>query len=437
MSRPGMQRKLAAIFSADVAGYSRLMGEDEAATIRTLRAYQGVMTALIHQYRGRVVDTPGDNLLAEFASAVDAVQSAVAIQQELTTRNTELPAARRMAFRIGINLGDVVVEGEKLYGDGVNIAARLEGLAEPGGICISGTVYDQVESKVPLTYEYLGEQAVKNIARPIRVYKIGLAVRPFPPLPAVEQTLGLPVPDKPSIAVLPFTNMSADPEQDYFSDGITEDLITSLSKVAGLFIIARHSVFTYKGKAVTVQEVGRELGVHYILEGSVRKSTTQVRITAQLIDTTTGGHLWAEHYDRALGDIFVLQDEITQKIVFALKVTLSPEEQSRFGYAPTTNLEAYDYYLRAETYFWRVTQASIAQARHLFERALELDPQYAAAMAFLGDNLLHRLDHEMASHATELLGAGIGASAKGGHLRRFHARDPLSVEWRGVADEAT
>ncbi len=391
-----MERKLTAILSADVKGYSRLMGEDEEATIRTLTTYRQVMTTLIQQHRGRVVDSPGDNLLAEFASAVDAVRCAVEVQHELRVRNTELPDQRKMEFRIGINVGDVIIEGERLYGDGVNIAARLEGLAEPGGICISGTVYDQIKNKLALGYEYLGEQEVKNIAEPVRVWRvllepevavsaveagssrskvqgpksksesykhrsqwavvamIGLllgvgtvvAVRErFLPAPSTQHLTpntqpALAVPDKPSIAVLPFTNMSGDPEQEYFSDGMTEDLTTALSKLSGLFVIARHSAFVYKGKAVNVTEVSKELGVRYVLEGSVRKADSRVRITAQLVDATTGQHLWAEQYDRELKDIFALQDELREKIVFALKVKLTPEEQERFHYFPTANLDA-------------------------------------------------------------------------------------------------
>jgi len=408
-----MERKLTAILSADVQGYSRLMGEDEEATIRTLTAYRAVMTTLIEQHRGRVVDSPGDNLLAEFASAVDAVRCAVEIQQELKVRNVELPLDRKMEFRIGSNVGDVIVEGEKIYGDGVNIAARLEGLAEPGGICISGTVHDQVENKLALGYEYLGEQTVKNIAKPVRVWRVR---RPEAAAPAEStsvlrqaqherlsdpvtlspstalrtgvskgdpQAPALPLPDKPSIAVLPFVNLSSDPEQEYFSDGITEDLITDLSKISGLFVIARNSVFTYKSKVMKIQDIGREMGVRYALEGSVRKAGNQVRITAQLIDLTTGHHLWAERYDRELKDIFALQDEVTQKIVTALEVKLTAGEQARVGRVPTDNLEAYDYYLRGIEYLNRFTHETNAQARQLFEKAVALDPEFAAAYALL------------------------------------------------------
>jgi adenylate cyclase len=300
-----MERKLTAVFSADVKGYSRLMGEDEAMTIRTLTTYRELMMTRIQQHRGRVVDTPGDNLLAEFASAVDAVQGALAIQRELRLKNAELPENRKMEYRIGINVGDVVIEGERIYGDGVNIAARLESLAEGGGICISGTVYDQVENKLALVYEYLGEQTVKNIAKPVRAYRVRIETE----APATAQGRGEvtsslpPLPDKPSIVVLPFVNMSQDLEQEYLSDGITEDITTDLSKISSLFVISRNSAFTYKGRAVKGQDISRELGVRYALEGSVRRANERVRITVQLIDAATDHHLWAERYDRPLTDI--------------------------------------------------------------------------------------------------------------------------------------
>jgi adenylate cyclase len=383
-----MERKLAAILSADVKGYSRLMGKDEEATIRTLTTYREVLSTFIHQHRGRVVDAPGDNLLAEFASAVDAVQCALEIQRELKARNAVLPSERKMEFRLGINVGDVIVEGERIYGDGVNIAARLEGLAEGGGLCVSGTVYDQIKNKLALEYDSLGEQMVKNIAEPVRVYRVQMTPRAVASTTSPEQGSTLTLPDKPSIAVLPFTNLSGDPEQEYFSDGMTDDLITDLSKLSGLFVIARNSVFTYKGKAVDIGEVSRKLGVRYVVEGSVRKAGNRVRINAQLVDATTGGHLWAERYDRELQDIFALQDEVTQKIVFALKIQLTPEEQARFRQAPTDNLEAYDYFLRGQAYFWRFTREANIQARQMFEKAIELDPQYAGAYAVLSWNYL-------------------------------------------------
>ncbi len=390
MESQSIERKLAAILSADVKGYSRLMGEDEVATIRTLTAYREVMAALIRQHRGRVVDSPGDNLLAEFASVVDAVQCAVEIQQELKKRNADLPAPRKMEFRIGINLGDVLVEGEKIYGDGVNIAARLEGLADGGGICVSGIVYDQVENKLNflnLGYEYLGEQTVKNIAKPVPVYRVHLDPGTAAPVmrgKSEATSSRPPLPDKPSIAVLPFANLSGDPEQEYFSDGITEDLITDLSKLSGLFVISRNSAFLYKSKAVNPQQVSRELGVRYMLEGSVRKAGNRVRISAQLIDTTTGYHLWADRYDRELRDIFAVQDEVTQKIVAALQVKLTEGEQKRPRRPPTNNLDAYEHFLRGLECYWRRTREANAQARRMFERAIELDPDFAAAHAWLG-----------------------------------------------------
>jgi adenylate cyclase len=432
-----MERKLTAILSADIKGYSRLMGEDNAATVRTLTAHRALMDSLIQHHRGRVVDSPGDNLLAEFASIVDDVQCAVEIQRQLQVSNAQLSEPRKMEFRIGINLGDVIVEGERLYGDGVNIAARLESLAEAGGICLSGIVYDQVKNKLALSYEDLGEQVVKNIADPVRVWRVRwdesssrhvaspqsksdsqktpwlgtvnrawvgiarlalllgvvLTVRYVSRLPLSSQSsvlvpqetqAALPLPDKPSIAVLPFANLSGDPEQEYFSDGITETLITDLSRVPGLFVIARNSTFTYKDQAVDIAGVSRKLGVRYVLEGSVQKADDRVRINAQLVDATTGGHVWAERYDRELQHIFALQDELTQKIVFALKVTLTPEEQARLRHDPTDNLEAYDYLLRGWAQVGRVTPESWAQARQLFEHAIELDPDYAAAYASLG-----------------------------------------------------
>jgi adenylate cyclase len=380
MEPESIQRKLTAILSADVKGYSRLMGEDEVATVRTITAYREVMATLIHKHRGRVVDSPGDNLLAEFASVVDGVRCAVEVQEELRSRNAELPENRRMEFRIGVNLGDVIVEGERIYGDGVNIAARVEGLAEGGGISISGTVYDQIESKLALGYEFLGEHTVKNIKKPVRVYRVRME-----PETAVPKMSGEPeLPDKPSIAVLPFVNMSGDPEQEYFSDGITEDLITDLSKVSGVFVIARNSVFTYKGKPVKVQQVSEELGVRYVLEGSVRKAGARVRITAQLVDGKTGGHFWAERYDRDLEDIFALQDEVTQKIVSALAVKLTEDEKERLLSKDTHNMEAYDHFLRGLEYHNRFTKEANVQARQMFEKAIALDPEYALAHSLLG-----------------------------------------------------
>ena len=433
-----MERKLAAIFSTDVKGYSRLMGDDEEATIHTIKIYRQVISGLIEQHHGRVVDSPGDNMLAEFASAVDAVKSAVAIQHELKTRNAELETHRKMEFRIGLNVGDVISDEGRLYGDGVNIAARLESLADPGGICLSGNVHEQIRNKLSLQYAYIGEREVKNIATPVAVYKVqlesdgtatptvsqaqfapslgdeprssrlwsmvaravvvvllvgaGLLVfRPFSPQlslmretePTAENP-ALPLPDKSSIAVLPFTNMSGDPEQEYFSGGMTDTLITDLSKISGLFVVARHSTFAYKGTPPSPAQVRRELGVHYLLEGSVQKAGDEVRINTQLIATETGGHVWVERYDRAFADLFAVQDEIIQEIVRALEVKLTAREHERVYRRNTTNLAAYETWLRGVTYAYRYTPEANAQSRQQFERAIELDPQYADAYAKLG-----------------------------------------------------
>ncbi len=378
MNENDVRRKLAAVLSADVRGYSRLMEDDEMATVRTLEGYRDVISGIIEKQRGRVVDSPGDNLLAEFSSVVHAVESAVEIQREIKEKNEALPEARRMEFRIGINLGDVIAQGDRIYGDGVNIAARLEGLADAGGICISGTVHDHIENKLPLGFEYLGERTVKNIHRPVRVYRILMGPEGVPSGRKFE------LPDKPSIAVLPFLNMSGEPEQDYFSDGITEDLITDLSKIPGLFVIARNSVFTYKNKAVTTQQVSEELGVRYLLEGSVRRAGERVRVNAQFIDAPTGGHLWAERYDRRLGDIFALQDELTQRIVAVLAVKMGEEEHKRLAARGTHNVSAYDFFLRGLEYYNQYSKEANIQARVMFGRALDFDPGYTLAQEKMG-----------------------------------------------------
>ena len=415
-ARP-LERRLAAILSADAVGYSRLMGEDEPATVRAITESREVIASAVSRHGGRVVDAPGDNLLAEFASVVDAVQCAVEIQRELESRNATIPVDRRMRFRIGINVGDLIVEGRRLYGDGVNIAARLESLAEGGGICLSGAAYDQVEGKLAVACEALGGHTVKNIARPVRVYRVRLDTDAPAATPSrnrrndrrvarvlsvlavialavvggwagwrwlqTPEWAGLPLPDRPSVAVLPFSNVSRDPAQEYFSDGVTEDLITGLSKVSGLFVIARNSAFTYKGKPVNVREVARDLGVRYVLEGGVQRAGSRVRITAQLVDATTGYHVWAERYDREVRDIFALQDEVTRRIVDALAVRLTDTEQGRLGRTPTGVPEAYDLVLRGNEQRKRTTREGNAEARRLFVKALDLDPQYASAYAGL------------------------------------------------------
>jgi adenylate cyclase len=424
MTTGDVKRKLTAIFSADVEGYSRLMGEDELATIETLTSHKEIMRKLIRQYRGRVVDSTGDNLLAEFASVVDAVQCAVEVQQVLSAKNETLPENRRMSFRIGINLGDVVEEGERIYGDGVNVAARVESLAEGGGISISGTAYDQLGKKLPLGYQYLGEQTVKNIEKPVRVYRVlteaeavGKVIgekrlKPMPWRlaavaavmlilvagvfavwhfylrpdiePASVEKMAFPLPDKPSIAVLPFVNMSEDPKQEYFSDGLTDQIINGLSKVPGLFVIARNSTFTYKGKPVKVQKIAEDLGVRYVLEGSVQKTADRIRITTQLIDATKGHHLWSERYDRDLEDIFAIQDDITMETMKAMRVELRGDQARMWVKHETTNLEAYEKFLEALSYWRRFTKRDNAQARQLFEEAIALDSQFAAAYALVG-----------------------------------------------------
>jgi adenylate cyclase len=421
MTTQEVKRKLAAILSADVKGYSRLMGEDEEATVRTLNAYKEAMTNLIQQHHGRVVDAPGDNVLAEFASVVDAVRCAVEIQKEIKTRNADLPENRRMEFRIGVNLGDVIEDGEQILGDGVNIAARLESLSEAGGICISGTAFDHVENKLGLGYEYLGEQTVKNIAKPVRVYRVlmetgavaqrGLEV-------ASKEKMAFPFPDKPSIAVLPFINMSGDPKQEFFSDGITENIITFLSKVPRLFVISRQSTFFYKGKPVKVKQVAEELGVQYVLEGSVQRSGNRVRITAQLIDALTGHHLWAHRYDRDLKEIFAVQDEITIKILGAMRVKLTEGEQVLRGKAPR-NIEAYLKLLEGLEYIHRFTVEGIVLGKQLAEEAVSLDPEFGGAYSVLGSAYmmdvflgLSKSPKESLEKAVELAQKGISLDPK-------------------------
>jgi TolB-like protein/class 3 adenylate cyclase/Tfp pilus assembly protein PilF len=427
MAEEGFKRKLAAILSADVEGYSRLMDDDEEATLRTLTTYRNSTADLVQQYRGRVVDTTGDNILAEFTSVVDAVNCAVEIQRDLAERNAELRYNRKMEFRIGVNLGDVIEEEGRIYGDGVNIAARVEGMAEAGGICISGRAYDQVANKLGLEYENLGEHQVKNISTPIRVYRVlsypgaaahrvvqakkavgkkcrKLAIaaaavsivvvagaiiwKSYLRLPSMEKAsvakMAYPLPDRPSIAVLPFVNMSGDPKQEYFSDGITEHIITSLSKVPYIFVIARNSTSVYKGKSIKIQQIAEELGVRYVLEGSIQRSDDRVRITVQLIDAINGRHLWAENYDRKIEDIFALQDEIAMKIMAELQVKLAHASLGRFSSIKTTNLKAYEKYLKGVEHFMRRTEADSFEARKLAQEAIALDHKYGAAYLLLG-----------------------------------------------------
>jgi len=413
------KRKLSAILSADAVGYSRLMGEDEVATVQTLKACREVMTSLIQQHRGRVVDSPGDNLLAEFGSVVDALDCAVKIQHELKAKNNELPEKSRMEFRIGVNLGDVIEDEERIYGDGVNVAARVEGLADGGGICISGTAYDQIAKKLPVGYEYLGEQTVKNIEKPVRVYRVlmepqavgkvigekkpisrhwrwaavalivvagALAIWNFyfrPPFePASVERMAFPLPDKPSIAVLPFVNMSANPEYDSLADSLSENIIYTLSYLPGMLVIARNSTFSYKGKPVEIRQVGEQLGVRYVLEGSVLRAEDRVRVTAQLIDATTGYHIWSGRFDRTVNDIFSLIDEITKTIAIELQVKVSPDQWAVLTHK-TDNFDAWAATTRAYSLLQRGGREKIVEAQPLAEKAVALDPKYGFGWAIL------------------------------------------------------
>ena len=484
MDRKPFKRKLTAIFSADVEGYSRMMSEDEDTTVRTLKAYRELIAEIIQKHQGRVVDFPGDNLLAEFASVVDAVQCAVAVQKDLKRRNNELPENRRMEFRIGVNLGDVIEDEKTIYGDGVNIAARIEGLAARGGICVSGSAYEQIKNKLTLGYEYIGERTVKNIPDPVKVYRVlmepeasghvigektarwlrtgwiasaAIVLFVLAAAAIIWNIYGRTAPstkkvasmakisetqtEKPSIAVLPFDNLSGDQGQEYFSDGITNDIITDLSKFRRLFVIASNSVFIYKGKPVKVQEVNRELGVRYVLEGSVQRAGDKVRINAQLIEATTGHHLWAERYDRELRDLFAVQDEIVQTIVATLAVKLDAEERARVMRKDTDNLEAYDYVLRGLEYLSRVTPSDNKQAQQMFEKAAELDPRYAAAYVGLGQTHLSTFRYgwtefasqelqkayDIAQYALKLEEANASAHALLGTVYRYRLQYELAI----------
>jgi adenylate cyclase len=426
MAEEGFKRKLAAILSADVEGYSRLMDDDEEKTVRTLTAFRNAIADLVQQFRGRVVDTPGDNVLAEFTSVVDSVNCAVEIQRELAERNVELPYNRIMKFRIGVNLGDVIDEEGRIYGDGVNIAARMESMAEAGGICISGRAYDQVANKLGLEYENLGEHQVKNISTPIRVYKvlsfpgaaahrvvqakdalgrrwrrIALSIAAVAVVavvilgiwqfytrrpsmePASMEKMAFSLPDKPSIAVLPFDNLSGDEKFDVFVDGMTEDIISALARFNQLFVIARNSTFTYKGKPVKIQQVAEELGVRYVLEGSVQISGNRLRVTAQLIDAITGRHMWVERYDRVLKDIFDVQDDLTKKLAGSLMGKLERATEATALLKHPNSLDAYSLVLYGRDLVWKFTPDDNAKGRELFQKALTLDPNYASVYAWL------------------------------------------------------
>src|SRR6266404_4094808 len=373
-----VERKLAAILAADIAGYSRLMGADEEGTLARLKAHRReLIDPKIAEHRGRIVKTTGDGMLVEFASPVEAVRCASEIQTAMREREGSLPENRRIEIRVGINLGVVTIDEDDVYGDGVNIAARLEALADPGGVVISSAVFEQVRDRVPDRFEDLGDQQVKNIARPVRVYR--LAQLPTPVSPTAMSPL--PLPDKPSIAVLPFANMSGDREQEYFADGMVEEIITALSRIRWLFVIARNSSFTYKGQAVDVKRVGRELGVRYVLEGSVRKAGQRVRITAQLIDALTSTHLWADRFEGSLEDVFELQDKVASSVAGVIEPALQAAETVRSAHRPTNDLTAYDLYLRA--YAMVLSSTALApEALRLLERAIEHDPRHGPALAW-------------------------------------------------------
>ncbi len=429
MAENADHRKLAAILCADVKGYSKLMGEDESYTVGALKECRKLFAENIQNHGGRVVNAPGDSILAEFPSVVSAVQCAVEIQNQLNDRNAELPDNRKMVFRIGINLGDVIQSEDAIYGDGVNIAARIEALAEPGGVSISRTVFNQVRNKLPFGYEYQGEHQVKNITNPVKVYKLltapedaGKLVGLEPKVsagkwiwptvvvaaiilaligyhvyqeiagtkiePASVEKMAYDLPEKPSIAVLPFVNMSGDPEQEYFSDGFTEHIITSLSKVPYLFVIARNSTFAYKGKAVKINQIAEELGVRYVLEGSIQRSNDSLRITVQLIDAISGHHKWAENYDRKLKEIFALQDEIAMKIMAELQVNIGYQSLGQSSPIQTKNIKAYEKFLKGFEIYFRRTEENILHARKIFEEVIALDPEYGAAYAMLGHTYL-------------------------------------------------
>jgi TolB-like protein/class 3 adenylate cyclase len=378
-----VDRRLAAIMAGDIAGYSRLMGADEEGTLRQLKTHRKeLVDPKITEHRGRIVKTTGDGMLVEFVSVVDAVRCAVEIQRGMAERNADVPTQKRIQFRIGINVGDIISDETDIYGDGVNVAARLEGLAEPGGICVSRIVHDQVRDKLSFSFEDMGEQSVKNIARPIGVHRVQISELAAPAMvnsDVVASHVDVARSSRPSIAVLPFANMSGDPEQDYFADGIVEEIITALSHIRWLSVIARNSSFTYKGKGVDVKQVGRELGVRYVLEGSVRKSGNRVRITGQLIDASTGSHLWADRFDGAIEDVFDLQDQVTAKVVGAIAPKLEQAEIERAKRKPTQSLDAYDYFLRGMASVHQWTQESNDEALRLFYRSIELDPGFASA----------------------------------------------------------
>src|SRR5213078_4286841 len=426
-----MERRLTAILAADVVGYSRLMGANESGTLAALKTLQtDFIDGKIAEHQGRIVKLTVDGMLVEFPSVVNAVACAAELQRGMRDRNAGVPQDRRIEFRIGVHLDDVIVEGEDIFGDGVNVAARLESIAPVGGITVSQSVRDHVGKRLDLIFEDMGERRLKNIERPIRVYSISLA------RPASNGTASAGQ-ERPSVAVLPFVNMSGDPEQEYFSDGITEDIITDLSKVSGLFVVARNTVFTYKGKTVEVPEVAKRLGVNFILEGSVRKAGSRVRVTGQLINGKDGGHMWADRYDRDLTDIFAIQDEITHAIVEQLKVKLLPQEKKSIGQTPTDNVEAYTYYLRGRQFMQRHSKSNYQLARRMFAKAVELDPLYARAYAGIADcDSFLFLHYHLEAGVDSILATSAKALALDNRLAEAHASRGLALSLGQQHEEA-
>ena len=433
-------RRLAAILAADVAGYSRLMGQDEEGTHESLKAHlREVVDPQIAEHRGRIVKNTGDGLLAEFPSVVDAVRCAVEIQRGMMGRNADTPERKRISFRIGINLGDVIVEEHDIFGDGVNIAARLEGLAAPGGICISGTVRDHIGDRLPYAFDDIGEQTVKNIARPVRVYRFGFSEPVI--VPSAEEhnaavKTPLPLPDKPSVAVLPFANMSNDPDHEFFAYGIAEDVITALSHYPSLFVIARNSCFTYKGRAVDVKQVGRELGVRYVLEGSLRKAGNRIRVTAQLVEAETGKHVWAERYDRDLTNIFAVQDEITEAATIAIAPAIADAELHRALRKPPESLDAWGAYQRG---LWHLSKAGAednALAEKFFQRAIDLDPMFVGGYTGLSAALSPSRVMSQTRDRAEALSAQEAAARRAVALDRgdAEARSRLAIALNSRGD---
>ncbi len=419
-----VERRLAAVLAADVAGYSRLMGADEEGTLARLKTFRkALIDPKITEHRGRIVKTTGDGMLVEFASAVDAARCALEVQRDMAGQNAEVPQDGRIEFRIGIHVGDIIIDDNDIFGDGVNIAARLEGIAEPGGVCISDDAHRQVRGKVDFSYNDMGLQALKNIAEPMHVWRMRLGSDTASVFPSASSAAhALVLPDKPSIAVLPFQNMSGDAEQEYFADGMAEDIITALSRFKSLFVIARNSSFTYKGKAVDIKQVGRELGVRYVLEGSVRKAAGKVRITGQLIDATSGAHLWADRFDGSLEDIFGLQDQVTASVVGAVAPKLEEAEIERAHRKPTEMLDAYDYYLRGLAMVSQYSKATNKKAFQFFASAIDLDPEYASAYAMATRCISLRAQNGWLTNPGEEISEGLRLARRAIELGRD---DPL------------